>query len=179
MSTESPTAFDTAFVLEMAKELAKWLIPLAGAFVAVFFTPLVDRIKLQLNRAELRTKQFEEFASDISAFVFQAELMYEFLSKGWNTEQLIDDYNKAITLLRTKELVYLSWAARFWKPDDQPKFVSLLRQVKAVDIAIHAFNDGDITAERIAALGLATSQVRDLAFSLLVPSRDAAESGAA
>ena len=159
----------SAFSTEVAKEIAKWIVPLLGAFIAVFFTPLLEKIKLRLNFADLRAKQFEEFARDLSAFIFNAELMHEFYENGWNTDQIVDDYNEAITTFRAKEFVYLSWARRFWPLKDYPAFESVIAPVRRIDETVHAFNDGKISPEKIAAIEREIAPLRAHAKNLLAP----------
>jgi hypothetical protein len=162
-------AGESAFSTELAKEIAKWVVPLLGAFIAVFFTPLLDKIKLRLNFADLRAKQFEEFARDLSAFIFNAELMHEFYANGWDTEQIVGGYNEAITTFRSKEFVYLSWARRFWPSEDYPTFESINAGVRRIDEKIHAFNDGEASPEKIAAIEMEIVPLRTHAKNLLAP----------
>ncbi|GGC93515.1 hypothetical protein [Undibacterium terreum] len=167
----APVAFDSSFIVAVATEIAKWIVPLAGAFIAVFFTPLLDKIKLRLNRADLSAKQFEEFACDLSAFIFNAELMYEFRTNGWDIDQLVDGYNTSVTTFRTKEFVYLSWARRFWTAEEYPMFEKVIASVRKIDEAVHRFNDGRSDRERIAAIGDEIVPLRGFAKALLVPNK--------
>jgi hypothetical protein len=162
-----------SFTNELLAAAATWGVAAAGACVALFFTPIVDRVKLRLSRAALRVKQFEEFAADLSNFIFHAELEHEFLGNGWITaEQLnpiTESYNDAITALRKKELVYLSWADRYWSAPELPLFDNVLTAVHEVDRAVHLFNDGRITQDRIESLQMKIGVLRDSAGKLLAP----------
>lgn len=164
-----------SFTSAVLAEVAKWGVPLAGGLVAVFFTPAVEQIRVRLSRAELRVKQYEEFAMDVSALLFQAELQHEFLSSDWATpddhNEITDSYNAAITTFRTKELVYLAWAARYWRPKELPEFQAILEQVRSVDSAIHAFNDENEAAltERLRVLKQANDSLRTAVLALLAP----------
>jgi hypothetical protein len=157
---------------ELLTEVVKWGVPLAGGFIAVFFTPLLEGIKLRLNRADVRTKQFEEFSTDLSNFIFHAELVHEFVANRLTTPEALDpvttDYNDAITTVRKKEFVYLSWAQRYWKESQYRLFVKVLSAVKDVDVAVHAFNDGKMTDDRIASLASKNAMLRDAANRLLL-----------
>jgi hypothetical protein len=134
-------AQDFSFAQELLKEVAKWCIPLLGAVVAVYFTPLVERLKLGINRANLRTQQYEEFAADVSHFIYHAELVHLYFVRGWtepkDLDPVIDDYNVSIACVRKKEFVYLSWAYRYWKKEEWKSFDTVLSLIKAVDDAIH------------------------------------------
>jgi hypothetical protein len=168
-------ATEFSFTDTVLTEIAKWGVPLLGGLIAVFFTPLVEAIKLRLNKVELRTRQYEEFAKDLSTFIFEAELQHEFLSATWATtkirNEITESYNAAITSLRGKEIVYLSWAERYWGSDHLPEFQAILNLVRQVDQAVHAFNDGQITHERLSSLHARTKELRDATLALLAPKR--------
>src|SRR5215216_6299170 len=137
---------DFSFWNEILKEIAKWSVPLLGGIIAIWFTPLIEKIKLRLNRADLRAKQFEEFAVDLTDFIFHTELMHEFHTNDWTSPKelspVIEGYNKAITTLRKKEFVYLGWAHRFWNKKELPLFEKVLGSVKSVDVVVHRLNEG-------------------------------------
>ena len=163
-------ASEFSFTNQLLTEVAKWGVPLAGTLVAVFFTPLVDILKLRLNRAELRVKQYEEYAKDLSAFVFEAEIQHEFRAANYaDLDSVVESYNIAITTLRSKELVYLSWAEKYWSASELPAFQQVAKMVRDVDAAVHAFNDGHSTPERLKALFERTSELRTAAIMLLAP----------
>ena len=168
-------AAEFSFVNVALTEVAKWGVPLIGGLVAVFFTPLIDTLKLRLNRVELRVKQYEEFAKDLSSYVFEAEIQHEFRSSTWASSEdmteVIRSYNLAITTLRSKEIVYLSWAERYWGSNHLPAFRQVLSMVKQVDAAVHAFNDGKKTKERLNTLAERTHELREASLSLLAPSK--------
>jgi hypothetical protein len=164
-----------SFTEALLAEVAKWGVPLVGGLVAVFFTPLVEAIKLRLNKVELRVKQYEEFAKDLSTFIFEAELQHEFLSATWATteslNEITESYNAAITSLRAKEIVYLSWAERYWGSDHLLAFQTVLSLVRQVDKAVHQFNDGQITPNRLLSLHSRTQELREATLELLAPKR--------
>ena len=125
------------------------------------------------QQVELRIKQYEEFAKDLSTFIFEAEIQHEFLSADWATSEgrveTVKSYNAAITVLRSKELVYLAWAERYWGSAQLPAFESIVQRVKEVDEAVHAFNDNKITREKLTALHERTSKLRAETRALLAP----------
>jgi hypothetical protein len=132
---------DFSVLQELVKEVVKWAVPFLGALVAVFFTPLVEQIRLRFNRADLRTKQYEEFAADLSYFIYHAELVHQYFIRGWtepkDLDSVISDFNAAIASIRKKEFVYLSWAYRFWKKAEWKIFNEVMNCVKGVDDAVH------------------------------------------
>lgn len=166
-------ASEFSFSNQVLTEVAKWAVPLVGGLLAVFFTPLVEQLKLRVSRAELRIKQYEEFAKDLSTFLFQAELQHEFLSADWATpkdhEEITKEYNAAITTLRAKELVYLAWAERYWRASERSSFEEVLKLVRQVDAAVHAFNDGEVTSERLRILFAKNAELKTATMKLLAP----------
>ena len=168
-------ATEFSFANTVLAEIAKWGVPLVGGLIAVFFTPLIENLKLRLNKVELRVKQYEEFAKDLSTFIFEAEVQHEFLSSSWaspkDMDETIKSYNGAISTLRGKEIVYLSWAERYWGSDHLPDFQGVLDLVKQVDQAVHTFNDGQRSPERLRSLQSRIQELRDAAISLLAPKR--------
>jgi hypothetical protein len=130
---------------DLAKEQAGTLI--VGFFVsvfAVFSANITDRIKFALNTADLRTKYFEEFAENLSAFDFEAELVVEYLGDGFTDldswTSFTKEYNPLITTLRTKEYVYLAWIGRYWDKKRVDDVETAYTAVKTFDSAIHSLN---------------------------------------
>jgi hypothetical protein len=129
----------------LAREQAGTLI--VGFFVsvfAIFSSNITDRIKFALNTADLRSKYFEEFAENLSAFDFEAELIVEYLGDGFTDSETWDsitkEYNPLITTLMNKEYVYLSWINRYWDPARVDDVEATYIAVKAFDSAIHSLN---------------------------------------
>jgi hypothetical protein len=164
---------DFSFTDELLREIAKWGVPLIGGLVAVFFSPLVENIKLRLNRADMRAKQFEEFATDLSSFIYYAKVVnyiyIEGLENPANVQSLTEGYNAAILALRKKEYVYRSWAERYWSKSDYPRFRAVMSAVDGVDSAMLSYNDGQITKERNLVLQGKNAALVSAANDLLAP----------
>ena len=164
-----------SFANEILKEIAKWGVPLLGALVAVFFTPLVEHIRTRINRADLRTKQYEEFAADLSHFLFHAELVHQYFLRGWtkpkDLDPIIKDYNDGITAIRKKEYVYLSWAHRYWKPFEAAQFVHVVELVKEVDGTVHMLFIEKPSPSLTDSLATKTNELSLAMKALLLPSR--------
>ncbi|HVG45054.1 MAG TPA: hypothetical protein VM890_10005 [Longimicrobium sp.] len=141
------------------------------AMVTVFSDKIAARIRLALNRADLRVKQFEEMALDLSDYAFHAELSHEFIKKGWDTPEelapIIRDYNAAITTVRKKEFVYRSWVRRYWRPERLVQFEALIQTVKRVDGAVHDLNDSGDMRRKLEALETLLGQLREQVDSWL------------
>jgi hypothetical protein len=89
-----PIAF--RFTQDFSEAACDWLLPMLVIFVALFFTPAVESIRLRLNRVDISTRMFEQFALDLSTFVFRAERVREYFEKGWTAPEqinpIIDEY---------------------------------------------------------------------------------------
>ena len=134
-----PIAF--RFTQDFSEAAFDWLFPFLVVFIALFFTPAIESIRLRLNRVDLGTRQFEQFALDLSNFVFRAERVREYCRKGWTApdqiEPVIEEYVQAITALRSKELVYEYWDQKFWKEDQRALFAKALGVAHEVDADMH------------------------------------------
>lgn len=167
-----PIAF--RFTQDFSEAMFDWLFPFAVIFVAVFFTPALESIKLRLNRVDLSTRQFEEFAIDLSNFVFRAQRFHEFYHKGWTAPDeinpVIEDYYQAITKLRSKELVYQYWDQQYWKESQRALFMRAQGVVREVDREVHSFGESGETSAHIARLEIEIDKLkRSGAFILAGP----------
>jgi hypothetical protein len=126
-------------------QTATWLVTFLIALLTLFSSKITESVKFALNRADLRSKYYEEIAMDLSEFIFQAELTVEFVHNGWTTPHalvpLVKDYNDSITKFRKKEFVYTSWVGHYWGEDKATKFATVAEAVKEFDKAIHSLND--------------------------------------
>jgi hypothetical protein len=126
-------------------QTATWFVGVVVALLSIFSSKIVESAKFALNRAELRTKNYEELSTDLSEFVFLAELTAEYLDHGWTTREaltpLIKDYNDSITKLRRKEYVYISWITRYWDRDLLKCYTDVFDLIRKFDKAIHSVND--------------------------------------
>jgi hypothetical protein len=122
-----------------------WFVGAVIAILGIFSDKITESIKFALNRADLRTKQYEELAADVSSHLFSAELTTEFIENNWTTKQamtdLLKDYNASITTLRRKEFVYLSWLEKYWGCGKVAAFQSLMQVVGEFDLSLHSLND--------------------------------------
>src|ERR1700733_11120804 len=79
------------------QQAAAWFLTAVFGLAAVFSGQLAEHIKVHLQMAESRVKNYEEIAKDLSSFAFNAELIQEFMEHNWTKKQtltaLINDYN--------------------------------------------------------------------------------------
>jgi hypothetical protein len=126
-------------------QTATWLVAFLIGILALFSGRITESVKFALNRADLRTKQYEELATEISQYIFSAELITEFVERGWTTKKTLTDlvtqYNTAITTLRKKEFVYTAWVQKYWGREQLSDFDEFMKSVVEFDKAIHSLND--------------------------------------
>jgi hypothetical protein len=149
----------------IADNVGVWLAATIVGLLTIFSDKILERIRFRLNRADLRTKYFEELAIDLSAYVFYAEIFEERYRRGWTDDRddldaVGGEVNGAVTTLRKKEYVYRSWARRYWGPEAETKLAEAMNAVKAVDDAIHMFNDEGNQDEKIVLLGQRLAELR-------------------
>jgi hypothetical protein len=135
----------SAILESFRTQMGTWLIALLIAILGLFSSWFTERIKFGLNRADLRTTQYEELASEVSQHVFFADLLSEFLEKGWTTRptmtDLLKDYNASIITLRKKEFVYTSWIHKFWGQEQVNSFNKFMTLVREFDTELHSLNN--------------------------------------
>ena len=157
-----PIAF--RFTQDFSEAMFDWLFPFLIIFVALFFTPAIESIKLRLNRVDISTRQFEEFATDLSNFVFRAERFHDYYHKGWTQPEdinpIIEDYYKAIATLRSKQFVYQYWDQQYWKENQRALFLRALGVVREVDREIHTFGESGGTSDHIAHLAIEIDKLK-------------------
>jgi len=122
-----------------------WLVAVIFAIMTIFSDRVTESIKFGLNRADNRVKQYESLCAELSSYISKVEWVHEFLSKAWTTElalkELIPDYNKSITSLRSNEYVYLAWLHRYWDKNKEEEFHQIMTSIKGIDTEIHGLND--------------------------------------
>jgi uncharacterized protein VirK/YbjX len=123
---------------------------------------------------DIATRQFEQFALDLSLFVFRAERVREYCRKGWTTPDqinpIIDEYFQAVTALRSKELVYEYWDQKFWKDDQRALFERALGMTHDVDRDMHDLKLDAQISPRLARLEVEIAKLRhEGAFVLAGP----------
>ena len=132
-------------VESLKTQSATWFVGVVIALLTLFSTKLVEVIKFALNRAELRVKNYEEFSTDLSEFLFAAEVNTEFLEHNWTTREsltsLIKEYNDSITKIRKKEYVYSSWIRKYWGRNESDVYRQMFESIRQYDKSLHSLND--------------------------------------
>src|ERR1039457_6332335 len=143
--TDNPDGWLDNIKSSLKTQTATWLVAFAIAILWLFSSHITESVKFALNRADLRTKQYEELATAVSHYIFSAELNTEFIEHDWTTKatmtELVKEYNESITTLRSKEFVYQSWIHKFWGNNEADQFESFMKSVREFDSTVHSLND--------------------------------------
>jgi hypothetical protein len=141
----------------IVEHIETWFVVFLIGLLTVFSDKLIGRIRFALNRADLRSKYYEELALNLSTFVFYADLYHVRLTRG---ESHFDDVpaiggevNESYVTLKTKEYVYRSWVRRYWSQAGLKRFESVMRAAEDVYAAIIAFNEQGEEQRKTEALG--------------------------
>jgi len=134
-------SWSQAVVESLKSQTATWFIGFLIALLTVFSSTITERIRTALNSADIRSKNYEDLASDMSEYMFESELTVEFIEHGWTTADSLKDYNESITKLRKKEWVYSSWIGRYWGERKAKEFAQCMDTVKTFDHNVHGLND--------------------------------------
>jgi hypothetical protein len=129
----------------LREETRTWVATIAVAVLAVFSGKITEYVKVALNSADFREKNYEELAANLSEFNFDAELLVEYLDNNWTTAAsltpLINEYNDGVTKMRKNEYVYLWWLRRYWGTSKIQEFSKTYEAIKAIDAEFHSLND--------------------------------------
>jgi hypothetical protein len=127
------------------QQAAIYIVTAVFAILTVFSNTIADRIKTALNYADAREDRYATLARQISGYIFDCELIEEYLVNGWTTRDalvpIISDYNKDITDLRRNEYVNRAMLAKYWNKARRNQFDSLMAQILKVDSTVHKLND--------------------------------------
>lgn len=132
-------------VTSLRTQTATWLVAFLIGILGLFAGQITESVKFALNRADLRTKQYEDLATEVSAYIFSAEVTTDFIDNGWTTKtamtDLVKEYNTSITSLCKKEFVYKAWVKKYWGAEQLSKFDAFMKSVAEFDKALHSLND--------------------------------------
>jgi hypothetical protein len=163
----------------LAEQAGTWFVGVVLALLGIFSGKLVETIKFALNRADLRTKYYEQLARDLSRFVFAVNrLYYVYYGTEWDEDEgqgaIAEMYNESMNELCSQEYVYMSWLHRFWTKSMLEAFAATMQRVREVDavvIRLEQAEKKEISAEIKSAkaeLGTAFEGLRRAANDFLV-----------
>lgn len=158
-------------------QTATWFVGLVLALLGVFSGRLVETVKFALNRADLRTKYYEQLAIDLSSFVFAVNRLTKvYYGSSWASDDdksaIATAYNETMNKLCGQEYVYLSWLQHYWNEKAVKAFEVVMQQVRAVDSVLIQMNEGATDEARQSAdLESSYAALRSAAHELLVNTR--------
>ena len=148
----------------IAEHLETWVALTMVALLTVFSDKIIGRIRRALNRADLRSKYFEELAADLSSFVFYADLFHLRHVRGEahfeDVPSIGEEVNVAYVTLKKKEYVYRSWVRRYWTQSELVNFLGVFEAVEHVYEVLIDFNESGDESAKIEALGNRLAVVR-------------------
>ena len=142
---QSERGFLDKILDSLRTQLITWVVGIIIAILGLFSGQIVESIKFSLNKADSRSKHYEELAVDFSQYLFRSEILHEFLEENWTTKptltSIVNQYNNAIREIRKKEYVYISWIDRYWEQEDGDRFAATMELVRKFDKLVHTLND--------------------------------------
>ncbi len=143
-STTNPTWMQ-GLASSLKTQTATWLVAFLLGILGLFSGQITESVKFALNRADLRTTQYDELATEISQYIFSAELNTELIGSSSTTKdtlkKVVGEYNTYILTLRKKEFVYAAWIQKYWGDSQELKFKVLMQSIRQFDNALHSIND--------------------------------------
>jgi hypothetical protein len=127
------------FSSSFADQSATWFVGVVLAVLGIFSAKIVEAIKVSLNRADLRTKYYEEMAIDISHFVFIIDRLVKVYYGSEDEDDkspIAREYDEIMNAICRKEYVYLSWLRRYWGEDKSDSFRVMMEKIRAVDATL-------------------------------------------
>ena len=110
--------------------LQTWFALFLVAILTVFSDKIVGRVRFALNRADLRSKYYEQLALDLSTFVFYSDLFHVRRVRGeshfGDLGAIGGQVNESFVTLKTNEYVYRSWVRRYWSDKGVKRFESVM-----------------------------------------------------
>jgi hypothetical protein len=156
----------------LADQAGTWFVGFVLALLGLFSARIVEAVKFALNRADLRTKYYEELAIDLSNFVFVVDRLTKvYYGSTWASDEdksaIAAEYNLAMSGICRKEYVYLSWLKRYWSQRGASAFIAIMAKIRAVDAVLIRLNEESTKDAAIKDLELAFSDLQESARELL------------
>jgi len=160
----------------LVTQAGTWFVGIVLAVLGVFSGHLVEKIKFALNRADLRSRYYEEMATDISHFVFIINRIIKYTFGGHldddeGNSAIASEYNEVMNAICQKEYVYLSWFHRYWRQSEMvDAFAQVMEAIRAVDAELLLLKVHNGEMPDISPLKLAYEKLQHAAHTLLTNS---------
>jgi hypothetical protein len=136
---------------------AAWFIGVVFLFLGLISSRLAEKVKFALNRADLRTKNYEELAIELSHFVFvidriiKVEIEGTWAQKSGESGEIFGainaEYDETMNTICRKEYVYRSWLQRYWNKEKLAAFEEVMTAIRGVDDALIGWNEWDASKD--------------------------------
>jgi hypothetical protein len=124
----------------LLNQVSGLLVAMVLAILGLFSGKLVETIKFALNRADLRSKYYEQIAVDISHLVFITSQIIRVYDSAWigddGKRALAEEYDGTMNKVFRMEYVYLFWVKRYW---GRSKYQLFIKMMDALRILHEAF----------------------------------------
>lgn len=84
------SSFATSIGGSIKEQTVVWLVGFLIGILTHFSSKITESIRVAINSADLGSQNYEQLAMDLSEFIFQAELIEEFINKGWTTKKSLE-----------------------------------------------------------------------------------------
>jgi hypothetical protein len=157
----------------LADQAGTWFVGIILALLGAFSGRLVETIKFSLNRADLRTKYYEQMALEISQFVFIVDRLSKvYYGSNWASAEdndiIANEYNEVMHEISRKEYVYLSWLQHYWGKGMTDAFVVTMERIRAVDAILIRLNERGDKKDELGELAASFRELQQAARFLLV-----------
>jgi hypothetical protein len=129
----------------LRQKTSTYVVTAVFGILTVFSDHFAGNIKSALNRANDRGDRYAALSRQLSGYVFDCELVQEYLANGWTTRDglvpVITDYNNDITNLRRDEYANRAMLTRYWSKDRRNDFAAIMKDALAIDSIMHGLND--------------------------------------
>ncbi|MBT9521863.1 MAG: hypothetical protein IV101_13340 [Dechloromonas sp.] len=144
VAPKPPSTLDK-IIESLRSNLLQWVVTALITLLTVFSGYFTENVRLSINRADQRIKQYEDLTKELNKFVFSAELCVDMIENNWTRkETLIDwnkDYNSAITTLRQNEYVYRAWLNKYWSSNNVNEFNKVMTVIVSFDNEYRRLNN--------------------------------------
>lgn len=134
------------------KQTSVWIVSLLIAFISIFSDFFTLQIKTGLNKANIKSGEYEKIANNLSEYIFVAELIEDFYRNHSENSKYIKDrveeYNVCITELRKTEYSHLALIKKYSGEEISTEYKNLISSVKTLDKSIHQLNPVGIIISR-------------------------------
>jgi len=138
-------AWSSSLLQSFSNQAGTWFVGVVIAILSIFSGRITESIKFRLNRANLRTKYYEEIATQISHFIFIVDRIIKVFHTSWvddsGRQAISGEYDSVTNSIRRKEYVYRSWVKKYWGVNQAASFSKVLEKIGKIDAELLRLNE--------------------------------------